>query len=153
MKPGYRPHFEPRDPGYDNRVRTSFGRQSAMATLGISIEDVGPGWVEFGFERRESLTQQHGLVHAGVIATAMDSACGYAAFSLMPADAAVLTVEYKINLLNPADSDQYLVNGWVVKPGRTLTVCQAETTPVGETRATAVMTATIMTLVGSKLDS
>lgn len=146
-----RPVFEPRDPDYAEKVSLSFGRQAAMKTLGIGLAETGAGWVDLSLERREELTQQHGFVHAGVIATAMDSACGYAAFSLMPRDAAVLTVEYKINLLNPADSDHYRIAGWVVKPGRTLTVCQATATPSEGGSTTASMTATIMTLLGSEL--
>lgn len=146
-----RPDFQPRDPEFAEKVSRSFARQSAMGTMGIDLVEVGPGWVEMSLERQETLTQQHGFVHAGVIATAMDSACGYSAFSLMRPDAAVLTVEYKINLLEPAEAERFRVAGWVVKPGRTLTVCQATTTPWDGGPPTATMTATIMTLLDSGL--
>lgn len=122
-----------------------------MRTLGVSITDLGPGWIELQFDHHEDFTQQHGFKHAGAIATALDSACGYAAFSLMPADAVVLTVEYKINLLRPAKSERYRASAAVVKPGRTLTVCTGAVTPADSEEQIAVMTATLMTLIGSDL--
>ena len=123
-----------------------------MSTLGVSITDLGPGWIDLEFDHQEDFTQQHGFEHAGAIATALDTACGYAAFSLMPADAAVLTVEYKINLLRPANAERYLASATVVKPGRTLTVCTATAT-AGNNRSEpiAVMTATLMTLIGTDI--
>jgi uncharacterized protein (TIGR00369 family) len=147
-----RPDFAPADPEYARRVRASFDAQAMMSTLGVSITDLGPGWIDLEFDHHEDFTQQHGFKHAGAIATALDSACGYAAFSLMPADAAVLTVEYKINLLRPARAERYLASAAVVKPGRTLTVCTATATPTDSSNETiAVMTATLMTLVGTDL--
>lgn len=123
-----------------------------MGTLGVSITELGPGWIDLEFDHHEDFTQQHGFEHAGAIATTLDSACGYAAFSLMPADATVLTVEYKINLLRPARAKRYLVSATVVKPGRTLTVCTATATPTDDTNETiAVMTATLMTLIGTNI--
>jgi len=94
--------WTPSDPDFEARVRASFARQQAMATLGIAIVDVEAGRIELEMSYDPAFTQQHGFVHAGVISTALDSACGYAAFSLMDASAAVLTVEYKLNLLAPA---------------------------------------------------
>src|SRR5437762_12718573 len=93
--------FQPQDPHYEQRVRSSFERQQAMKTIGAFLAVIDPGRVVIELPYSPALTQQHGFMHAGLIATALDSACGYAAFSLMPADAGVLTIEYKINLLAP----------------------------------------------------
>src|SRR5262249_51699479 len=111
---------------FDSRVRASFPRQEAMKTLGIEILRVERGAVELAMAYSRSLTQQHGFIHAGIIATALDSACGYAAFSLMPDNAAVLTVEFKINLLAPARGERFSFRSRVVKAGRTLTVCEGQ---------------------------
>ena len=140
--------YAPKDPGYRERVTASFVRQQAMMTLGITLADVQPGLVELTMPRSEPLTQQHGFMHAGIIATALDSACGYAAFSLMPADAAVLTVEYKINLLAPAAGDAFVFRSTVVKPGRTITVCDGRAYAVRGSNETliATMTGTMMAL-------
>ncbi|MEP0275450.1 MAG: PaaI family thioesterase, partial [Nitratireductor sp.] len=91
------PEFEPKNPDYDARVRDSFERQKVMQTLGIGIAGLSPGRIVLEMVHNDALTQQHGFLHAGIVSTALDSACGYAAFSLMPAEAAVLTVEFKIN--------------------------------------------------------
>src|SRR3984885_10474792 len=141
--------FEPKDPNLDSRVRASFARQAAMATLGITIVALKPGEIEFDMPYNSAYTQQHGFMHAGIIATALDSACGYAAFSLMPADAAVLTVEFKTNLLAPAKGDHFRFRAHVVKPGRTLTVCEAQAFALDGTadeRLVATMTGTLMAL-------
>jgi uncharacterized protein (TIGR00369 family) len=138
--------FEPADPQFDARVRASFARQAVMRTLGIEIARLNPGEIELSMPYSEPYTQQHGFVHAGIITTALDSACGYAAFSLMPADAAVLTVEFKTNLLAPAKADRFAFRAHVVKPGRTLTVCEGQAFGVdaaGE-RLIASMTGTLM---------
>ncbi len=139
--------FEPQDPDFDARVRQSFNAQSMMHTLGITIAELSPGRIVLEFDHDERFTQQHGFVHGGTIATVMDSACGYAAFSLMSADAAVLTVEYKINMLRPAKADRYRVIGTVVKAGRTLTVSQATATSTDNDDEFATMTGTLMSLV------
>ncbi|MEP7028507.1 MAG: PaaI family thioesterase [Candidatus Eisenbacteria bacterium] len=142
--------FAPRDPDFEARVRASFARQRFMATCGARIERVAPGEVELRFDHREDLTQQHGFVHAGVLATVADSACGYAALTLMDADSAVLSVEFKINLLAPAAGAQFRVVGRVVRAGRTLTVCAAEVHAWGgdgvESAPIAVMQATMIAL-------
>ena len=109
--------------GFEARVRASFARQRVMETLGAVMTRVEPGSVEIVLPYRADLTQQHGFIHAGIAATILDSACGYAAFSLMPADVAVLTVEYKINLLRPAKGERLIARGRVVRSGKTLTVC------------------------------
>lgn len=140
--------FEPQDPDYGDRVRASFSRQRVMQTLGISIARLAPGEIELAMAHDAALTQQHGFIHGGIIATALDSACGYAAFSLMPAEAAVLTVEFKANLLAPAKGRRFVFRARVVKPGRTLTVCEAQAFAAEDTgeRLVATMTGTLMAL-------
>ena len=118
--------FSPLDPQFEARVRASFARQPAMDTIGATLARVEPGIVEVALAYRVDLTQQHGFLHAGIVATILDSACGYAAFSLMAADVAVLTVEYKINLLRPAQGDRFLARGEVVRAGQTITVCSGD---------------------------
>ena len=142
-----RTDYTPSDPDYAKRVRASFDAQPMMTTLGVNITGLGPGWIDLEFDHHDDFTQQHGFKHAGAIATALDSACGYAAFSLMPKDAAVLTVEYKINLLRPARAERYRASATVLKPGRTLTVCSGTATPADSEETIAVMTATLMALV------
>jgi uncharacterized protein (TIGR00369 family) len=140
--------FEPQDPDYRRRVRSSFERQQVMVTLGARMTRIEPGEVEIRLPYREDLTQQHGFLHAGIVATILDSACGYAAFSLMPAQAAVLSVEYKINLLRPAAGETFIARGRVIKPGRTLTVSSGDTFALtdGREELIATMVGTIMTL-------
>jgi uncharacterized protein (TIGR00369 family) len=118
--------FQPQDVNFQQRVRSSFAQQRVMQTLGIEIVRLEPGKIELAMPYDPAYTQQHGFLHAGIVTTALDSACGYAAFSLMPADAEVLTVEFKTNLLAPAKGKRFLFRGSVVKPGRTLTVCEAQ---------------------------
>lgn len=138
--------LQPQDPDFRQRVEASFARQKVMHTLGIVIARLEPGEIELAMPYAEAYTQQHGFVHAGIISTALDSACGYAAFSLMPADAAVLTVEFKTNLLAPAAGELFLFRGTVVKPGRTLTVCEARAfaCQAGAEKLVATMTGTLM---------
>jgi uncharacterized protein (TIGR00369 family) len=140
--------FEPKDLLFETRVRDSFSRQEVMRTLGIEIALLEPGEITLTMPYAAAYTQQHGFVHAGILATALDSACGYAAFSLMPEDAAVLTVEFKLNLLAPARGDRFIFSGKVVKPGRTLTVCEAQAFAIGggEKKLIASMSGTLMAL-------
>jgi uncharacterized protein (TIGR00369 family) len=141
--------FQPKDPNFEGRVRASFARQSVMQTLGIDITRLEPGEIELTMPHDAAYTQQHGFMHAGIIATALDSACGYAAFSLMPPDAAVLTVEFKTNLLAPAKGQRFAFRARVVKPGRTLTVCDAQALAFdgdSQERLIATMTGTLMAL-------
>jgi uncharacterized protein (TIGR00369 family) len=142
--------FTPKDADFSARVRASFNRQQVMATLGVTLVQVDPGRVELELAFDPRLTQQHGFMHAGIIATALDSACGYAAFSLMPAEAGVLSVEYKINFIAPAAAERFLLIGTVVKAGRTLSVCQGEAIGVrgAERPLIATMTCTVMTVLG-----
>ena len=142
--------FEPKDPQYAQRTRDSFARQAAMDTIGAALEAVEPGRVVITLPWAQPLTQQHGFLHAGMVAAGLDSACGYAAFTLMPADAAVLTIEYKINLLAPAKGERFRMEGLVVKPGRTVTVADGKAFAIdgGREKLIATMSATLMALVG-----
>ena len=144
--------MEPHDPHYAQRTRESFARQPAMATLGVSVEQVGAGRVLLAMAHRADLTQQHGFLHAGIVATALDSACGYAAFTLMPVDAGVLTIEFKINLLAPARGPLMRFEGQVKKAGRTISVVDGHAWQhepgSAERKLVATMTATIMTVTG-----
>lgn len=116
------PAFEPADPDFERRTRESFARQGAMAHLGATLGRVEPGFVEIGLAFRPELSQQHGFFHAGMLASVADSAGGYAAYTLFPADAGVLTVEFKVNLMAPADGESILAAGRVLRAGRTVTV-------------------------------
>ncbi len=142
--------LEPRDPDFANRVRASFDRQSIMALIGARLTQVEPGRVEIELPYRADLCQQDGFLHAGITSTIADSAGGYAAFSLMPADASVLTAEFKINLLAPADGELLRACGRVLRPGRTLTVCDVEVFAIknGETKPCAKLLQTLMCLQG-----
>jgi uncharacterized protein (TIGR00369 family) len=123
MGRGRKSTFVPIDPDFDARVRDSFGRQRAMATIGARLARLQPGLVSVELPFRDDLTQQNGFVHAGIIAAIADSAGGYAGYSLFAADREVLTVEFKLNLLRPARGD-LLATGRVLKHGRRLTVCE-----------------------------
>ncbi len=142
------PFHEPSDPAFASRVRASFARQRMLATIGTTLERVAPGEVEMRLPFREDLTQQHGYLHAGVMTTVVDTACGYAALTLMPPAAAVLTVEFKVNLLAPGRGEAIVARARVLKAGRTLTVVAGDVFAVerGEERLVATMLATMMTV-------
>lgn len=142
--------FEPQDATYGARVRDSFAKQTFMATLGATLMRVAPGEVDIDLPIRDALAQQHGSVHAGAIAAILDSAAGYAAFSLMPAGSAVVSVEFKVNLLEPARGTRIIARGRVIRPGRTLTACTAEAWAVAGEHETLVATlqGTMMCLQG-----
>jgi uncharacterized protein (TIGR00369 family) len=144
------PPFTPADPGFAERVRASYARQEAMRTIGATLAAVEPGRVVIELPWAKALTQQHGFLHAGMVATALDSACGYAGFSLMPADAAVLTIEYKINLVAPAKGERFRMEGVVIKPGRTITVAEGRAFAIdgGSEKLIATMSATLMAVTG-----
>jgi uncharacterized protein (TIGR00369 family) len=127
---------EPKDPAYEARVRESFGRQTHMATLGVTIELIAPGEVHLALPFNPKFGQQNGFMHAGAIASVADSANGYAAYTLAPPDTDVLAVEFKINLLAPAQGRGFLACARVLRPGRTLTVCQADVFATGAPGAT-----------------
>jgi uncharacterized protein (TIGR00369 family) len=142
--------FQPRDPGYATRVRASFDRQKIMLLIGAELSRLAPGECEIRLPYKPELSQQHGYFHGGIIGTIADSAGGYAAFTLMPADASILTVEYKMNLLAPGDGELLIARGRVLKSGRTLTVAQVDTAVVKEGRETpcATLLQTLMTMHG-----
>ena len=142
--------FVPQDPGYAARVAASYARQPAMVTLGATLVEVTPGRAVIELPWKHSLTQQHGFLHGGVVGMVLDSACGYAAFSLMPADAAVLTIEYKVNMLAPAKGQRFRMEGHVIKPGRTITVAEGRAFAIDEAgeRLVATMTCTLMAVHG-----
>jgi uncharacterized protein (TIGR00369 family) len=140
----------PRDPDFERRVRDSFLRQQFMATLGATLDVVRAGEVHIGFTHREALVQQHGYLHAGVLASVADSACGYAALSLMEPGVGVLSIEFKINMLAPAVGTHFVAIGRVVRSGRTITVCAAEVRGEG-TSPIALMQATMMAVRGKGL--
>ncbi len=140
--------FETQDPDFERRVRDSFVRQRVMETLGARLTHVGPGVANIELPFRSDLTQQHGFVHAGILATIADSACGYAAFTLMSADAAVLSVEFKVNLLSPAKGELVIARGRVRKFGRTISVCEGDVyaRTAGKEKLVATMVGTMMTV-------
>ena len=121
-----RSRFEPKDRAWEERVRVSFARQGAMRLVGASITDLGPGTCTISLPFRAELAQQHGYFHAGISSAVADSAGGYAALTLFPAGAEVLTVEFKINLLAPARGEALVAEAAVVRSGRTLTVCSVD---------------------------
>ncbi len=142
------PRFEPKNPDYRAAAAATFDRQPAMRTLGISIARLEAGEVDLTMPYSQAWTQQNGFVHAGVITSGLDTACGIAAFTLMPVDCDVLTVEFKTNLLAPARGGRFVFRARVVKPGRTLTVCDAQAFAEqdGLENLIATMTGTLMAL-------
>jgi uncharacterized protein (TIGR00369 family) len=132
----------------ESLIRDSFARQTIMATIGAALETVEPGRVVIRLPYAAHLCQQHGFLHAGVITTIADSACGYAGLSAMPEGSSVLTVEFKVNLMSPAKGDFFLADGRVIKTGRTLTITQGEVIAVekGQRSTVALITATLMRL-------
>jgi len=130
------------------RVRASFDRQAMMTTLGVEVTAVQRGKVVMSLGHDERLTQQHGFLHAGAVTAVLDTACGYAAFSVMPADAAVLTVSFTVNLMAPAAGERFTITGEVVRAGRTLVVCRGEAFADGSDRSFAVMQATMTAVYG-----
>jgi uncharacterized protein (TIGR00369 family) len=147
-------HPIPADPGYLARVRASFAKQAVMHTLGAALDTIEPGRVVIVMPHKPELSQQHGFLHAGIVSTGLDSACGYAAYSLMPADAAVLTIEFKVNLLAPARGPWFRFEGQVTKAGRTISVVEGRAwqhEAGGADALCATMTATVMTVQGRGL--
>ncbi len=144
------PAFEPADPDYERRTRESFARQGAMAHLGAQLVAVRPGHVQIQAAFRPELSQQHGFFHAGIVATIADSAGGYAAYTLFPAEAGVLTVEFKVNLMAPADGERIVADGRVIRSGRSITVAQFDVHVEKAGRRTHCATGlqTIMRIVG-----
>jgi len=142
------PQHAVRDPDFARRVHDSFARQQFMATLGATLVRVAPGEVLIAVPFSAALTQQHGFLHAGVVTSVIDSACGYAALTLMEPGAGVMSVEFKVNLLQPAAGNRFVAVGRVLRSGRTITACQGELRAVhdeGEV-VVAVMQGTMMTV-------
>jgi uncharacterized protein (TIGR00369 family) len=142
--------FSPQDTDFEARVRASFARQRVMETIGARLLRVAPGEVEIGLDFREDLTQQHGYLHAGVVAAVVDSACGYAAMSLAPAGAEVLSIEFKLNLLSPARGESFVARATVKRAGRNVTVCTGDLYALqgSSEKTVATMLATMMTVRG-----
>jgi len=142
--------YPPAFAGYATRVRDSFARQGAMRLIGATLVAVEPGFCAIAVTPRPEIAQQHGFVHAGVVGAIVDTAGGYAGYSLFPEDSTVLTVEFKLNLLAPATGDRIVAEGRVVKPGRTLAITQGEVyAERGETRTlVALMQQTLMVMHG-----
>jgi uncharacterized protein (TIGR00369 family) len=140
----------PRDSNYEARVSASFAKQRLMRTMGAVLERVAPGEVDIRLPFRADLTQQHGFLHAGTLAAIADSACGYAALSLMPVDAGVLSIEFKINMLAPAKGDAIVARGKVIRAGRTIMVCRADVYSLlgAEEKLVAAMQGTMMVATG-----
>ena len=142
--------FQPIDPSYEKRVRASFVRQPFMELLGAQLLTVRPGLCEITLPYKQELSQQHGFFHAGTIGTIADNAAGYAAYSLMDADASILTVEFKINLLAPGNGTLLTARGQVIKAGRQLSVCRSDVfvRRGGEEQQCAIALVTLIQLIG-----
>lgn len=143
------PRFEPKNPDYRKVATATFDRQTAMRTLGVTMARLEPGEVDLAMPYSVDWTQQNGFVHAGIITAGLDNACGIAAFTLMPPGSDILTVEFKTNLLAPAGGQRFAFRAHVVKPGRTLTVCEARAFAEADGVETliATMTGTLMALL------
>jgi uncharacterized protein (TIGR00369 family) len=141
-------NFETQDPNFEAKVRASFAHQGLMTNIGARIVKIVPGEVEIEVAWREDITQQQGFVHGAVIAAIVDTACGYASFTLMPPGVEVLTVEFKINFIAPAIGDKMIARGRVTKAGKTLTVCAGDAYAVkdGKEKLVAALQATMMTV-------
>ena len=143
------PH-QPRNPGFANEIKQSFGKQTMMRLIGAELTRIEPGMVEISLPHRADMTQQHGYLHAGIVTTIADTACGYAAYSLMPPNSEVLSVEFKVNLLRPAKGETFRALAEVIKSGKTLTVVRADVfgiTRDGQRELVATMLATMMCLM------
>jgi uncharacterized protein (TIGR00369 family) len=139
--------MEPLNPSFAEEVERSFARQPIMNLLGAQLSLIGPGMIEITLPYRADLTQQHGFLHAGVVTTIADSASGYAAYSLMPAGSEVLSVEFKVNLMRPAQGETFVARAQVIKAGRTLTVVRADVFGIagnGERELVATMQGTMI---------
>jgi len=146
--------FIPAFAGYETRVRESFARQGAMRLIGATVGEVAPGYCAIELVPRPELSQQHGYVHAGIVSAIVDTAGGYAGFTLFPQDCSVLTVEFKLNLLAPAAGDRLVAEGFVVKPGRSLAITRGEVHAEknGKRTLIAIMQQTLMVMHGKADD-
>ncbi|MDE1569543.1 PaaI family thioesterase [Aquabacter sp. P-9] len=148
--PSPAPAFTPPDPDFETRVRDSFGRQPFMMSMGARMEEVAPGRVSVALPYAEGVTQQHGFFHGGAMGALADTAGGYAAFTLFPADSTVLTVEYKINIMAPGRGERLVAEAEVVRSGRTLTIVKVDVFAEKEGARThcATGTQTLICLLG-----
>lgn len=135
---------------FHERISRSFDRQGAMHTLGAELTRVSPGVVEIELPFDVKLTQQHGILHAGVISAALDSACSYAAYTLIEPEASILTIEFKVNLMSPGRGERFLFRGEVTKPGSTIIVADGRGYALsdGPAKLIASMTSTLMVIRG-----
>ena len=142
--------FEPKDPDWEAKARASFDKQGTMGLIGARLVALEPGYCEIHLPWRADLTQQHGYFHAGIISTVVDTAAGYAGFTLMPPDSSVLSVEFKLNLLAPGDGELLIATGEVIKPGKTLVIARGEAYVVKGDKTThcSTMQQTLMTMHG-----
>jgi uncharacterized protein (TIGR00369 family) len=139
--------FQASNPSFAKEVEASFAKQTVMASIGAELISVQPGSVEIALPYRSDLTQQHGYLHAGVVTTIADSACGYAAYTLMPPNSEVLSVEFKVNLLRPAKGKSFVAVAEVIKPGKTLSVVRSDVFGIdedGERELVATMQGTMI---------
>ena len=140
--------FAPRDPDFEPRVRASFAAQRVMGTIGATLARLAPGEVDIDLRISKEFTQQNGFVHAGIVATIADSACGYAALSLMAPGRDVVSVEFKLNLLSPSVGERLVARARVLRSGKTISVCRADVSALrnGEERLVATMLGTLMSV-------
>ena len=139
--------YQPRNPAFAEEIRRSFAKQTIMGLIGAELTRVEPGIIEITLPYRADLTQQHGYLHAGIVTTIADSACGYAAYTLMPPNSEVLSVEFKVNLLRPAKGDRFLASAEVVKSGKTLTVVRADVFALNKTGARELIATMLGTMI------
>jgi len=137
----------PRNPAFAEEIKQSFTKQTIMGLIGATLTRVEPGIVEITLPYRADLAQQHGYLHAGIVTTIADSACGYAAYSLMPPDSEVLSVEFKVNLLRPAKGEMFLAAAEVVKSGKTLTVVRADVFSFDQTEQRTLIATMLGTMI------
>lgn len=139
----------PRNPNFAEEIKESFAKQTIMGLIGASLTRVEPGIVEIALPYRSDLAQQHGYLHAGIVTTIADSACGYAAYSLMPPDSEVLSVEFKVNLLRPAKGEMFLALAEVIKSGKTLTVVRADVFALDQAEQRTLIATMLCTMIST----
>ena len=140
------PH-EPRNPAFAEEIKQSFAKQTVMGLIGAALSRIEPGIVEITLPYRADLAQQNGYLHAGIVTTIADSACGYAAYSLMPPKSQVLSVEFKVNMLRPAKGETFLASAEVVKSGKTLTVVRADVFGVEQNESRELLATMLGTMI------
>ena len=140
--------LQARNTNFVEEIKQSFAKQTIMGLIGAQLTRVEPGIIEIALPYRADLAQQHGYLHAGIVTTIADSACGYAAYSLMPANSEVLSVEFKVNLLLPAKGEMFLASAEVVKSGKTLTVVRADVFSLGQEGERTLIATMLGTMIG-----